>query len=314
MVVSLDSRPFVWALIALSVPALAVAQEHMKQSARKAISLDPGASCLQPVPLAAAVEQFLPDDSIDSRIRVHVSGHPTIPDRVSFTVLREGQTVAMRRFENTPRDCQHLHALVGLAVAFAIDATWLTRRVVEEEADNPSAPSPLALGVELLVSGGVVPGLGLGSAIRLELAASEWLDLRATTLGVFSWNQSIGESSGKVDALLAAGRLDACGGGRLLRHLRIRACTGAAVGPFITHGREFEDSKTQTKPWIASSTGVDCQLSLTPGASLVLTLVGFFPVSRRVIQVLGPDGEVMAERRLEQASVVVGIGPTFLLR
>lgn len=298
----------------LSFTALATAQDRTTHSLEEAISLKPGASCLVSERLVAAVRPYLSSGIIDSRIHIEVIGDPSRANVIRFTLRRDQTVYATRRFDNAPSDCEQAHALIGLALAFAIDATWLVKNVAEKserEAVSGVEIRRFALGADALVSTGVVPGIGLGTALRAEVGFFDWLDLRASMLGVYSGEQSIEGSGGAVDSLIAATRIDACAGLPILSWVRMRGCMGFSLGVFATHGNGLESSKVEARPWAASASGLDWLFTLFDGLKLVCAIDAVFPIQRRVIQVLGPDGEVAAARPLGSIGAAGRIGLLF---
>jgi hypothetical protein len=299
----------------LSITTLAVAQEPKTHTLKEAIDLKPGASCLELERLIASVEPYLSTDSIDSRIRIEVRGDPVRASVITFKLRRNHEEYATRRFDEAPVDCEQLHELIGLTLAFAIDATWLTKRVTENRELTESGDSDItriALAVDALGAIGVVPGIGMGGDIRVEVGFLQWLDLRASLFSVFSGRQAIEDTTGTVDSLLLAARLDSCAGLSPFSWLTVRGCMGLALGTFITHGNDYESIRTEAKLWIASASGLDWLFSLSEGVKLVCAIDALFPTTRRVIQVLGPDGAVVAERPIGTVGGVARIGLLFV--
>jgi hypothetical protein len=300
--------------ILLSITTLAVAQEPTTHSLEEAIDLKPGASCLTLKRLVASVVPYLSSDSIDSRIRIEVRGDPYRASVITFTLRRNQREYAIRRFDDAPRDCEQLHALIGLTLAFAIDATWLAKKVTENKQRPQSDDSDIkriALAADALGAIGVVPGIGTGGDIRFEVGFLQWLDLRASLFSVYSSRQAIEDTTGTVDSLLLAARLDGCAGLSPFSWLKVRGCMGFAAGTFITHGIDYESSRTEAKLWNASASGVDWLFTLSDGLKLACAIDALFPTSRRVILVLGPDGAVVAQRAIGTVGGVARIGLLF---
>jgi hypothetical protein len=305
-------------LLGWSNPNAASAQAFPTHSIKEAINLYPGATCLELGRLTDAVQRILSTDAIDARIRVEVRGDWRAPNVVSITIWRVAQAYATRRFDDAPADCAELHSLVGLAIAFAIDATWLAKGKKEKKVDvaPPVAKTPtlvqrLALGADAAISGGVVAGLGMGASLRLELRALSWLDLRSSVLGVFSLKQPLG--AGNVDLILTAARVDACGGMPLQPRFAMRACLGAAIGGLTTHGRNFTPSMTDTTLWLAVVGGVDGLWTVSEHIKLVVAIDGVIPIGRHIVQVLDlkknePVGDSLT---LNRVAVMGRIGPLF---
>ncbi|MBI5534174.1 MAG: hypothetical protein HY898_15735 [Deltaproteobacteria bacterium] len=95
---------------------------------RDAIELQAG-RCLDHGGLAGRATVWLGRDRIDQRVRVRVVETPS--RGVDITVLREGAPVAERHLKPATIPCADLQAAVGLAVALAIDATFLQELMSE---------------------------------------------------------------------------------------------------------------------------------------------------------------------------------------
>lgn len=302
-------------LLSLVITTLAAAQKRKTHSLEDAIDLKPGASCLELERLVAAVKPYLSGDSIDSRIRIEVRGDPVRASVISFKLRRNQNEYATRRFDDAPRDCAQLHALIGLTLAFAIDATWLTERVKEDKKPTKSRDSGItrfALGADGLGSIGVVPGVGIGGNIRVEIGFLQWMDLRTSLFSVFSGEQTFEGIEGAAISLLLAARVDGCAGLSPYWWLKVRGCTGFAFGTFVTIGYNYQVmNRTEAKPWTASVSGLDGLFTLSEELKLACAIDALFPTSGREIQVLGPNEEVVAERRIGTVGGAVRIGLLF---
>jgi hypothetical protein len=301
------------------------AQAFATHSVREAISLQSGATCLNTDRLADSVKQLLSSDALDSRIAVDVQGDPVLASSVSIIIWRANQAYATRRFDDAPQDCDQLHKLVALAIAFAIDATWLDKREIakkpldkpaEKPPEEPERPSDFrgwALGIDVVATGGAVLGPGFGWDLRAELGLVSWLEIRGSALGIYSYMQPIRNSSGSVDSFLHAARVDGCVGAHLLPWLKPRACLGGAIGAYTTQGRNFSPHITDTTLWMAGVAGIEFLFTVAEKIELVFSIDSFFPVGQRIIQVLDLQNEpIGAEENLTRAAVVVRAGPLFL--
>jgi hypothetical protein len=300
------------------------AQAFATHSVREAISLQSGATCLDADRLADSVKQLLSSDALDSRIAVDVQGDPTLASSISITIWRANQAYATRHFDDAPQDCDQLHKLVALAIAFAIDATWLDRREIakkpadkpaEKPPEKPEKPSGItswALGIDGVASGGVVLGPGFGWDLRVELGLVSWLEIRGSVLGIYSFMQPIGNSSGSVDSFLHAGRVDGCVGAPLQSWVRPRVCLGGALGAYTTQGRGFTSPITDTTLWMAGVAGIEVLFTVAEKIELVLSVDGVFPLGRRIIEVLDLQNQpIDQEENLNRAAVVARAGPLF---
>jgi hypothetical protein len=308
----------IFALLGFGNSRISFAQATSTYSIDEALRLRPGATCLESDRLVEAIKRIIPEDAIDSRIRVDVLGDRVLPNAVSIEIWRANEAYAMRHFDDVPGDCQQLHSLVALAIVFAIDATWLAKRTPERPLPTKESPSVsrAAIGIDANIASGAVLGTGLGGDLRGELSFFSWLELRGTLLILYSGNEPVGKSSGSVDSILTAGRLDACGSAALQSWVRMRACLGGAVGGYTTIGRDYDQSNSDTTLWIGGSAGVDGLFTLSENIKLVIGFDGLFPLAKRTIDVRYIDitGSTIRrpeERSLGRAAVVGHVGPLF---
>jgi hypothetical protein len=300
----------------------ALAQPFSARPIRDAIQLNPGASCLNLYRLSDAVTGLLSSDQLDRRISVEVSGDPVLPNVVSITIWRVHQAYATRRFSDAPDDCNQLHRLVALAIAFAIDATWLDKpehakkegSVKKETPEKPELePLGFAFGFDGAITSGMVPGFGFGGDLRLEYRIFSWLDARIAFLGVYGLMQPLGQ--GTVDSYVHALRLDACAGWPLDSWVRLRGCLGGAIGVFTTRGSsDFIVPMTDTTAWAATLASIESLFKIADNADVTISFDAAFPSGRRIIQVLNfedPKSDPLAKIDLKLAAILARFG--FLL-
>jgi hypothetical protein len=273
------------------------------RSVEDALTVDAGATCLESSRLATQVRAWMELREIDERLVVDVRGDRDDPTRVSFTIILDGEVIAVRRFDSAPETCADLHAVVGLAIALALDATVLETVGVASKAqaaEEPSSdedgdsnaeadlhaesevdPDPerdwvLRVSGEAGVSLGVPPGVGGYAALFLEAGWRERLDIRIGPYGGSSGPQPAGSASTLIWVL--AGRSDVCVGGRL-RVVRPRGCVGVLLGAAIAEGRGFVEDRAARLPWVALPVGGDLRimvakrLELEIGGELLLNAV-----------------------------------------
>jgi len=268
-----------------------------------ALSVDPGATCLEHDRLTEQVVTWLGRDEVDPRLTVVVEGDLDADHTLVFTLHDRGEVIAERVFSPGPSRCDDLHSVVALAIALALDATVLEsvgivpepvpeperERTPERElapiVPRPEAP-PASPGPDLstppdrpwrvrvraggLVTLGLPPPLGGGPEIGLELGWRELVDLQVGVMGATSGPQPVDQDA-TLRIALWAGRADVCVGPALGR-LRPRACGGLIAGSALGEGRGFGQNYQVVVPWVALAVGGDLRVALTRRLALSLDL------------------------------------------
>ena len=184
-----EVRGGTWALVVAMVlwciPG--AAQTCSQQSLSDAIQLQRRASCLEKARLVAHVKMWLNENSVSSELRVRVIGDTSNPLAIVFDIER-GARVRRRAFQSAPKSCDDVHAVVGLAIALAIDAERMHLHWLDDH--PPFVPRWLgAFG--LGASHGLPLDLALGTQVGMEVSWSTWLSTRADLLTQFSWGNAI---------------------------------------------------------------------------------------------------------------------------
>lgn len=105
------------------------------------LELEAGASCLDAERLVAQVVEFRGDATVDERLAVRVVGGEKA-GRVRFEVRWAGKTIVVRDFDPAPDACDDLHAVVGVALAIALDEESLAEAIARAEAPPEPGPEP----------------------------------------------------------------------------------------------------------------------------------------------------------------------------
>ncbi|MBC8073377.1 MAG: hypothetical protein IAG13_33970 [Deltaproteobacteria bacterium] len=296
-----------------------------------ALVVHPGATCLERDRLVSQIRTWFDRDRIDARLVVEVVGDEHDPLKLAFSIRRGEQVIAVRRFEPAPDRCADLHAVVGLAIALAIDATLL-----ESVAGNPrrppdppprppdpplgpevprrpaaTKPRPWRLSGEVAAQLSIGAPLDVGGGARLGLRTS-WrriLDLSVGALVLSSGREAIGDGSAVFSAV--AGRFDVCAGPPWPR-LRPRGCVGVIAGAALAAGQGFETDRTARLPWVAIPFGVDLEINLAPRIDLVIGIEGVPAVVRPTFEVGADMGRIYV-RRFSRFGGLVEAGLSFSL-
>ncbi|MCS6799559.1 MAG: hypothetical protein NZ898_13730 [Myxococcota bacterium] len=134
-------RRVVWTCACVGLASLAGAASAGAQARRplgESVSVSSSAAddCLVHAPLVEAIGAWLNRAELDARLLVLVEASERT---ASFTVMRDGEITARRRFERLPSTCADRRALVSLAVALALDHTLLDVLAAEP---SPVTDSP----------------------------------------------------------------------------------------------------------------------------------------------------------------------------
>lgn len=311
--------------------------------------MDPGDTCLDPQTLAGTVSSWLGEEQVDGRVQVQVWGSRGV---VGFRLLQAHAVVAERTFDPAPEACPDLHAVVGLAIAMAIDANVLESIGIpapepgpaaepEPEPDpdpepatpdpepasavpppteptKPDTPAPAArLGIAGVLEPAflveVAPGLGVGGRARVELGPLPALDIRMGLEVGYAPPQPFPGADGSLDALLVAGRVDLCGAAQL-RRVRLRGCAGAAAGALHGRGRDFTEDAASTLPWMAVVIGVDGAISVGARAFIGFGADGYIPIVRPRFTVVGSAPGAEATRAVSPIGGAFFVGPGLRFR
>ncbi|MFO0631396.1 MAG: hypothetical protein U0168_00950 [Nannocystaceae bacterium] len=321
-----------------TAPGAAVAPDTVEPTVplEEALSVLAGATCLERERLVTQIRAWLDVDRIDARLVVEVVGDLHDPRKLAFT-LRRGETViAVRRFDPAPKRCDDVHAVVGLAIALAIDATLLESvsgdpttkpepepppvepatddetpiaRKPEPAPARPRPPWQLRSAIIGVFSFGAPPGVGGGARFALVGRYRKALDISLGVLATSSGRQRIGDGSALQSA--AAARFDLCGGWSLGR-VRPRGCAGVIAGAALAAGQGFERDRAIRLPWVAVPFGAHLEIRLVDRIALEFGVEGV-PTAVRPRFDAVTETEQPVARRYSRFAFMAGAGLSFLL-
>ncbi|MFT3921814.1 MAG: hypothetical protein QM778_04705 [Myxococcales bacterium] len=270
----------------------------------RALAVEPGASCLVHAQLVDHVATWLGARSPGAELHVVVRGDAERPQRVSV-LMQRGERSYRRDFESTPERCADRHAVIGLAVAMAIDAELATG--LGDAPEHRVSPVRRNLELQVGLGYGVLPTLSVGPQVGTVFGLSSWLSVRMDALAQFWPRNSLTDSHGTFDAMLFAGSLQLLAGGSAGTKAHLSLGGGLAVGAVHARGRGYAPSRTATAPWLALRVGLRAELrSALPW---VLEVSAIAPVISHAF-----EAGAGAERRREAESplgVLVHTGPSF---
>jgi hypothetical protein len=306
----------------------------------KALHVMPGATCLSAETLAEHVPAWLGRDEIEANIDIEVRGDPFVANAAAITVTTPAGLIE-RAFDDGPPGCSDLHAVLGLAIAMAIDASVLSmlgyevidppvaaptpapatdseRPPLQARRRPPEPPARLARlrAVAAFRGGlwvGLMPGLAGGGQMHAELGWRPWFELRLGVLGGYGQRRPLG--TGTVEFGLAAGRLDACFGVQRKR-LRPRLCVGGAAGASQALTRGLEPGQALVSPWVSAALALELRVVTTRVFAVDVSLDGVVPFYRPSIAVRDPIDASMIVDSVNSAPLgaVLAIGGAFTIR
>jgi hypothetical protein len=288
-----------------------------------ALHVEPNA-CFDAGSLAPVLQRWLKRDALDPRLRVEITGQPQSADGLSLRVLRDGVLVGERHFPGLSAPCEDVRAAVGLATAFALDATVLESlgmKPVQPPTSPPPAPPLPApppppapsrswprfdVSVEPGALFGVLPAPtdAIVAAFGVRLAPP--FEIRLS--GVASAAAPLSLDGRSFGVTLLAARAEGCAA-FWARWIGGRGCAGAAAGRLLASSTDARSPASQTVPWAAAVARADVRVPLTPRFGLVLGADAIVPLTRPHFVILGPTGASIASAGLPVLGGAVTFGP-----
>lgn len=303
------------------------------QTLADALIVEPGMTCLDRETMLAHIRSWRDRDQIDPQIAIRVRGSSDDPRSLGFVLWFGDAVVIERGFDEAPDSCSDLHAVVGLAIAIALDDALPVElgivepapapveqalagegdvpEFTEEPHDTPPRRRPvLALTGAAGAFVGVTPRPSFGGLLSFDIRPLEHFDVRIGALATHlpGFELDAAGFGGRVAVTVAAGRVDLCWG-TAPRRVRARVCGGAAGGATISAGRGYTNDFRRSMPWFAGLVGADLSAQLIGPLWLELRAEGVFPLQRTVLDVRSPGGQLLARERFAVAGVIVSVGP-----
>jgi hypothetical protein len=307
-----------------NTPSPAAPAEAPRQ-VEQALTLDPGASCLERGRLIDRIARWRERATLDLPIRVYVRGDAQSPTRVFFSVVRDGTQPTERVLEDAPADCDQLHSAVALSIALAIDAI-----VSESQAHAqplPAAPSPpapesprrqqrTAPYVELGLLGGASVGIVTNTALaglpRVQISPLPWLAFALAGLVTHSDHATIQGAVGDFSSTLFAGGVDVCVGGETAERLSFFMCGGARGGGFTTDGYGYFRDFRRTRAWFGLSASGQARAWILPSVAIGLSVEALFALAERKLAVLSETAVAEPHyREMPRLGLTIAVGPVF---
>ena len=290
------------------------------RSLTDAIHVEPGATCLDADGLAGEVATWLDTDQVDDDVWVRVEGSADDPRVAWFEMGRGHHVLAHRRFDPGPARCEHLEAMLGLAIALAIKVSLVEELTGQAPpAKAPEAPKSepsetWAAGADALAAVAVVPGLSGGLDVRVEKPLPPNFVVRLGALGLAGGRGTFDHVAGSFSAEVAALRVDVCVR-QILRAgslaVRIGGCTGLLAGALFLQGRDFAASRSAVAAWSALGTGVDVAVDVGAHWSLEAQTGALLPFGHTTVGAASATGSVVDSRELASVGGLFALGSSY---
>lgn len=318
-------------------PEASRAQERPLDEALGIVADDP---CLERTALLDAVRAWLRRDGVEASLAVLVEAEGGAG---SVVVVRDGEVRAARRFERLPARCEDRRAVLGLAVAIAIDAAIVDRMLPPLDAEtvaphapapgplprSPHAPAPGPLPrsphappargspsapplVELGLEGGLALGMLPAPAVLASAGVGLVVDrtVRASVAAEATSPVARSLGSGHAEAMLVAAGAQGC----LVRPdpvLDLGGCLTLTLGAVLARGIGYARSYSVAQPWVSAGARLELIAWLEPSVGLLFAVEARVPWLESRLDVVGPGGEVRLSETLPPAAALVSLGARF---
>jgi hypothetical protein len=267
------------------------------------IRVEAGSSCLEQARLVEHVSAWFGGRLVAPSFDVLVRGDAARPQAVRIE-LHNGLRSYQREFAATPEACDDRHAVIGLAIALAVDSE-LAASLSGLHAPA-RAPRRRVLDVELGTSHGVLHGFGVGAQVSGLLGLTGWCDLRADVFTQLWLRNTIDGSTGSFDAMLFATSLQLQAGGAVAARARLGLASGLAVGALHARGHGYAPNRNATVLWLGLRVGLRMELRVRHAWALDLTAVA--PLIVPTFEVSAGTGKVSDQTR--PLGLLLHAGPT----
>jgi hypothetical protein len=285
----------------------------------EAITVEPGATCLDAATLMEHIQSWIGADTVDADVTVDVRGSPDQPRVVTFDTIRSGRVTAVRTFAPGPSRCEQLHAVLGLAIAMALKAS-LIEEVAPSAVSTPvpgvrpmpaEAPLPSAATAQPALALGVLPDAAFGVDLRFDRILLGALRARLGLLALLAPSETFNGAPGRFTTWLVAPRLDVCAAFEVALGLQARGCMGMSVGGLHAQGYSYPSSRSESVPWLAVANELGVSMGLSRRWAIDVDATLLVPVARNSIVVRDYSGIVLLERDLPPAGWIFAAGPLF---
>jgi hypothetical protein len=260
-------------------------------------SRSPGAeSCIDRATLGDRVERIVgrtvfARDHADATIHGTIGPGPGGRGWLAVVEARsEGTTTLERELALGASDCRDLDEALVLVVALMVDSSEKSAPLALPE---PTERSAVAIGPEVVVGYGMLPGAGVGFGLVSEVSVPPVWPVRLSTHFWPTWPNShatLEGSGGQFGAWTVGAAI--CPLTTAQRDWAVYGCAGGAGGVVYSSGLQLDISKSTTRPYAQASLLVGLRFRLTGPLFGSLELEGAAPFSRDSYSFTQSDGSI----------------------
>jgi len=308
---SVRHRAVLLPMLACIFGASNVARALDTEQLQRLLRVRRGVTCLSAESLAAEVEQWVYDEPLPQAVVIEVDGSWSDPQSASFRVIGAGRTIAHRAFEPGPPRCEHLRAALGLAIALAFKASLLDG-LGRPLADDPQARvEGWSLTAAGLATYRLLPGFAPGLELRAMLGLGRSFALRVGVLGVAALGVDFERAAGGFDAVLSAGRADACVRAAFTEGPRVQVCAGVLAGALYAGGYGGPQRQSALLGWVSFVNAASASVAITERWSLGLEVSVSFLLRPLSLGVRDSAGREVDARSVPSVGYVASLGPSY---
>ena len=256
--------------------------------------------CFDRTELTNAIERWLERSTVDARLRVLVYVDAGVP---SFSIRLGDDPPLVRRFDQSPQDCESERDAFALSIALAIDAVAPATEKAHEPvwALSLSALATTPWTERVNFGGAVALGLRIGTHFEPQLGASFSL----------ASDQSIGGSStARLDTRLILARASGCFTTPVWDTASVLACGGLAVGPSTLSASGLTGAASETHVFWAAAGTLEIRFRIAGGLGLHFATDVLASLRRGTMRIDGADGQPVYLETLPPVIGVFRAGPT----
>jgi hypothetical protein len=256
--------------------------------------------CFDRVALTNAIERWLERSTVDARLRVLVYIDAGVP---SFSIRLGDDPPLVRRFDESPEDCESERDALALSIALAIDAIAPAIQKAGEPvwALNLSALATTPWTERVNFGGAIALGLRIGKHFEPQLGASFSL----------AGDQSIsGVSMARLDTRLILARASGCFTTPVFDTASVLACGGMTLGPSTLSASGLTGAASETHAFWAAAGTLEIRFRIAGDLGLHLAADVLASLRRGTMRIDGADGQAVYVETLPAVIGLFRVGPT----
>ena len=255
--------------------------------------------CFDRIALTAAIERWLERSTVDARLRVLVYVDEGIP---SFSIRLGDEPPLVRRFEESPQDCESERDALALSIALAIDAI--------APASQKAREPVWTLDLGALATTPWTERVNFGGALALGLRIGKHFEPQLGASFSLANDQSIeGAPTGRLDTRLILARASGCFTTPIFDTARALACGGVTVGPSTLSASGLQDARSETNLFWAAAGTLEIRFRIAGQLGLHLAADVLASLRRGTTRIDGADGQAVSVETLPPVIGVFRLGP-----